>query len=202
MNQAFTQAELTAHPLHFISTGAEPVGALASTTFNVTANDTRGSTDTKTITVTIAPVNDIPDALVPAPIFSVNQGSPLNTITNSYLNLSDADSNTAAKITYTLNTLPALGAVYYVKGGQNLQLGAGAKFTQADINAGFIRYTHFGATPADANFSTAEDHFGYTLSDGDGGIQNRAAFRHQCRSDQPSASGPYRNPGETNRIYG
>jgi hypothetical protein len=35
-----------------------------------------------------------------------------------------------------------------------LQLGVGAKFTQADINAGFIRYTHFGATPADANFNT------------------------------------------------
>ena len=55
LNQAFTQAELTAHPLHFISTGAEPVGALASTTFNVTANDTRGSTDTKTITVNYCP---------------------------------------------------------------------------------------------------------------------------------------------------
>ena len=149
---------------------------MASTTFNVTANDTRGSTDTKTITVNIVPVNDIPDAVVPAPIFSVHQGSPLNTISNSYLNFSDPDSNTAAKITFTVNSLPTLGALYYVNAGQNLQLGLGAKFTQADINAGTIRYTHFGATPADAVTSTAEDHFGYILADGDGGFKTGLIF--------------------------
>jgi subtilisin-like proprotein convertase family protein len=80
-------------------------------------------------------------------------------INTSLLKTEDAD-NTAAQLTYTLVTVPQKGSLQKNMGGA---LAAGAQFTQADLDAGAIRYF---ALPSNSGL----DAFKFLVSDGAGGF--------------------------------
>lgn len=67
-------------------------------------------------------------------------------IYNTYLKAEDID-DTASELTYTVVAAPIQG-----------QLSLGTTFTQADIDAGLLTYTHTGF---------GSDHFNFTISDGE-----------------------------------
>jgi subtilisin-like proprotein convertase family protein len=81
-------------------------------------------------------------------------------IPTALLKTEDAD-NTAAELTYTLVTIPAYGALEYDWTGP---MSVGAKFTQADIDAGRIRYFEYGWS------TTGSDDFRFIVTDGEGGL--------------------------------
>lgn len=110
------------------------------------------SATTGTFTFDLDPGNDAPTVGTNAEL-TVSEGRTA-TITNAYLNEADPD-DSGAGLTYTLDSLPANGTLK--KDGT--ALGIGDTFTQADIDNGFITYTHSG--PA-----TGADSFQFTLADG------------------------------------
>jgi hypothetical protein len=95
-----------------------------------------------------------------APVISTNTGSNANQggsrlITSGLLASTDVD-NTASNLVYTITDLPDHGVIENLATGYNLNVGD--SFTQYDINAGSIRYTH------DNSFTLA-DSFSFTVSD-------------------------------------
>lgn len=123
-----------------------------SDSFTIRVSDGHGGTADATISVTVNAVNDAPVVAVNTGI-SVNEGSS-TTITTSQLSATDVD-NTDSQITYTITTGPAYGTLK--KSGT-----ATTSFTQADIAANLLSYTHDGS-------ETTGDSFTFSLSDGAGG---------------------------------
>ncbi len=78
------------------------------------------------------------------------------TITSSELATSDVD-NTAGQLTYTIDAAPSNGTVFL----SGVALNTSDTFTQADIDAGQITYTHDGG-------ETTSDSFDFTVDDGVG----------------------------------
>ncbi|WP_162937751.1 cadherin-like domain-containing protein [Indioceanicola profundi] len=157
---AFSGAEATALQLRFVqfSTADEPPAGTA-TSFNVTVDDGRGSTDTRTVAISIAQVNDLPLQPGTAAGFIVDQGGQrtFNDAANVHLGIADPDSQ-PTKAVYTLRSLPQHGGLFL----NGVQIGIGATFSQADIDIGLLQYRHEGDDGTD-------DSFDYTLRDGDGG---------------------------------
>jgi VCBS repeat-containing protein len=108
--------------------------------FNYTVSDGKGGTDTATVTLTVTPVNDAPDAINDG--YTVAEDSVLTvSLTNSVLkNDVDPDSD---PLTVTSTTAPAHGTLTMSSTGQ------------------------FTYTPS-ANYN-GTDSFTYTISDGKGG---------------------------------
>lgn len=99
--------------------------------------------------IVITPVND-------SPVIETNDGLVLDegtsaTIVSALLMATDAEQG-APLLTYTVVTEPVSGA-----------LSLGATFTQADIDANLLIYTHDGG-------ETVSDDFMFTVSDGVGGV--------------------------------
>lgn len=95
-----------------------------------------------------------------APVLDLNTGATLDqgtviTITSMHLSASDAD-NTDARLIYTVSDLSDYGTLTNSNTLHVYTLGE--SFTQADINNGYIVYTHNGT----ANFADA---FSFTVSD-------------------------------------
>ncbi|MDW7995705.1 MAG: cadherin-like domain-containing protein, partial [Gemmatales bacterium] len=130
-----------------------PADAFGTATITVTIQDNGSGTNTSTyvITVNISPVND-PPALTTNTGLTVNEGATL-VITSAMLAATDVD-NGPADIIYKLTALPAFGVLR--KGSTVLNLND--TFTQADINAGLIRYVHDGS-------ESLADQFGFELRD-------------------------------------
>ncbi len=80
-------------------------------------------------------------------------------ITNEYLNYVDAEKNPAS-LQYYIDKAPTNGTLYLNVGGVWTAIGAGAKFTQDDINCSRVKYVHNGT-------ETHADSFAWTLRDGD-----------------------------------
>ena len=165
--KTFTSADLAAHPLRYISSDGEPTAYGSQVTFSVyvddggrTGNAAVASTATTLVTIGVTPVNDPPTPVV-IPL-SVDQGSSGNAIGTSHLSATDPDSPTANRV-YTVSVNPTQG--YLSLSG--VRIGAGATFTEADLVAGRLTYSHNGAEPADNNPATYEDHFNFTINDGD-----------------------------------
>ncbi len=110
--------------------------ATGSTTVNITATNDEESLDTNLG-------------------LTLNEGA-WGTITATQLATSDVD-NTAAQIVYTVDSTPAYGTLSL----NWVTLSATDTFTQADIDAGLIRYRH------DAG-ETTSDSFDFTVDDGAG----------------------------------
>ncbi len=112
----------------------------------------------------LSDTNNAPDVFLAdtpntAPIVAANTGLSLVAgttaiITNSQLNISDADGDT---VTYTLATQPAQGSLR-LNGGI---VSTGGRFTQADINAGRLSY--------EARLIIVPDSFNFSADDGIGG---------------------------------
>jgi len=106
---------------------------------------------TRTTSIGVTALSDAPTQGVHAA--TVAEGQSV-TLTSSMLQATDVD-NTPSQITYTLATTPTGGILY--KNG--VALAADGTFTQADIDAGRINYTHGGA-------EAVSDSFTFHVSDG------------------------------------
>jgi hypothetical protein len=124
----------------------------ASFNFTVYAN---GKTSNQGIaTLSITPVNDNP-ALNTNSALSVIYQSTGNVINLAKLNSSDVD-DTDANIIYTLTAATSKGTLY--KNG--VSVGTGNSFTDADVGAGLVTYSH---TAGDYS----SDSFNFTVKDDD-----------------------------------
>lgn len=112
-------------------------------------------TDSATIAVTVAPVNDLPT-------LPVNTGLSLaegGTATFSAIELAASDVESGpAQLTFRVSLPPDHGSL--MRSG--IVLGAGATFTQADVAAGLVAYTHDGG-------ESTTDRVVLDVTDGDGG---------------------------------
>ena len=118
-----------------------------------------------TIYVDVGPINDIPQELVNsgAAIPEPQPLDPPRVIVRGELEYTDVDRNPTDTLTYTLVTNPTKGLLSHNVSG-TLLAGGNDTWTQADINAGQLRYIHDGVDRA-----SPDDLFEFTLSDGDGG---------------------------------
>ncbi len=102
-------------------------------------------------------------------------------ITTDLLLVDDAN-NTHAQLVFTLVTVPQYGQLENNYGGA---LQPGAQFTQADLDAGAIRYFSYGNTPPDG--------FRFTVTDGEGGFLATPKFVIQTMivgTQEPGGTGP------------
>ena len=87
---------------------------------------------------------------------TVVEGSTGNVITTAMLETTDVD-NTDGELIYTITTTPGNGILY----NNGVALGVSDTFSQSDIDAGLISYSHDGA-------ESALDGFDFTVDDGAG----------------------------------
>jgi len=87
---------------------------------------------------------------------TVAENSTGTTITSAMLITTDVD-HAAAQLVYTLTGAPTNGTLFL----NAVPLSAASTFTQADVNAGLVTYSHDGS-------ETASDSFAFTVDDGVG----------------------------------
>ncbi len=160
---SFTQADIDANTVLYRNNGDEAT----SDSFSFSLAD-GGEDDAAPATgdflITVTPVND-------SPVVSVNTGAAVVegqavTLNNSMLRVADPDDDSAS-ITYTITASPAHG--WLRRAGT---LGASIKsFTQAELDAGAIVYTHNGT-------ETTADSFSFSAADGgeDGAVPATGVF--------------------------
>ena len=102
--------------------------------------------------ITVTPVNDAPTAGANLGL-TLAEGATV-VLDGTRLQTNDVD-NTTAQLVYTVTSLPAHGTVNL----NGAALAANGTFTQADLDAGRVTYTH----DSSENFSDA---FSFTVSDG------------------------------------
>lgn len=143
---SFTQDDLAAGRVRFVHDGSETTSA----SFGFSLSDGQATLANNTFNFNVTPVND-------APIQVTNTGTAVTRrtstiITSSQLRATDADS---ANITYTISRAPSRGRL-------ELTTNPGVSvtsFTQADIDAGRVRYVH-------TSLRTTDDSFRFRVSDG------------------------------------
>lgn len=145
---SFTQDDLAAGRVRFVHDGAEGTSA----TFGFSLSDGQATVANNTFTFSVTPVND-------APVQVTNTGTAVNRrsstiITSSQLRATDVD-NSAANLTYTISRAPARGRLELTTDpGSSI-----TSFTQADVDAGRVRYVH-------TSTRTTDDTFRFRVSDG------------------------------------
>lgn len=170
-----SRPDLTGVPL-VTYTSAQSSGVLSVTpvanasgtaTIVVTVRDNGGTANggqdtlTRSFTVTIAPVPHIP-------VVDTNTGLTLpvgGSAVVSYLNLEVVDLLDPAQLTYTIQAATAHGTLTR----DGVAIGLGSTFTQADINAGLMVYTHTGAVPE-------TDGFDFTVVNSEGNTLPQTTF--------------------------
>ena len=126
-------------------------------TLTVLSTDSDGMplSDTDNVSITVTSVND-EQVLVTNTGATVVEGSTGNVITTAMLETTDVD-NTDGELIYTITTTPGNGILY----NNGVALGVSDTFSQSDIDAGLISYSHDGA-------ESALDGFDFTVDDGAG----------------------------------
>ncbi len=109
-----------------------------SDSFAFTVSDGNGGSNAYTAFINVQSVNDAPTLAMGS--LAVAQGGTL-ILDGSKLSANDAD-NTVGELTYVVTALPAEGTLA-LNGGA---LAVNDTFTQADIDAGLVTYTHTSAT--------------------------------------------------------
>ena len=145
---SFTQADINAGLVQFV----HDVSETTNDSFTFAVSDGTTTLSSVSFGITITPVND-------APVAGANTGTTVNeggtgTITAAQLNTTDADTD-AANITYTVTSAPTHGRL---EKADNAGV-AVTSFTQADIDAGNLRYVHDGS-------ETTSDSFTFGVTDG------------------------------------
>ncbi len=148
----YTQQDINNGNLTYDHDGSETT----SDSYSFTVDDGNGGSVSGVFNITINPVND-PPVLTTNTGITVDEGSVNNIILQSNLEATDVD-NTPAELTYTVTVIPTNGTLKL----SGTTLSAGSTFTQADINANDVTYTHDGS-------ETTSDLFKFTVSDGAGG---------------------------------
>ncbi|MEP2277774.1 MAG: cadherin-like domain-containing protein, partial [Reichenbachiella sp.] len=121
-----------------------------SFTFTVANEDFE--TNSQTFSISINPINDIPD-------LTANHGMELDEGDSQslYESLSVTDpDNSSSEISYTLISVPEFGSLF--RDEQTNALGVGDTFTQSEVGSGTISYQNDGS-------ESATDGFEFTLSD-------------------------------------
>jgi len=151
-NDTFTQDDIDSGRLKYVQDTSETTSD--SFTFDVSDGDT-GSITNLSMPIVINPTNDDPDLDTNATLtLAENAFAP---ITTSYLSASDVDVLPAVQtLRFTVDDPPSDGELR-VNGGP--VLAANDWFTQDDIEAGWVVYTHLGA-------ENASDSFDFILGDG------------------------------------
>ncbi|WP_254509452.1 beta strand repeat-containing protein [Anatilimnocola floriformis] len=153
VNQTFTQADINNSLLKYAHNGSETT----SDSFTFTVTDGAVTLPGSTFSIMITAVND-PPTLTNNTSLTVAEGATNAAITSTNLLVSDGDTG-AAGLTYTLTAVPANGTLAL----SGAPLGIGGTFTQANINAGLLTYSHNGS-------ETTSDSFTFTVSDGNSSI--------------------------------
>ncbi|MCY7327828.1 MAG: T9SS type A sorting domain-containing protein, partial [Saprospiraceae bacterium] len=119
-----------------------------------------------------------PPYIVNNQVMSIDPGSN-KIITTDLLLVEDAN-NSHAQLLFTLVTVPQHGELHNNVGSV---LQPGAQFTQADLDAGYVRYFSYGGTP---------DGFRFTVTDGEGGFLATPRFVIQpvVGTEEPGGTGP------------
>ena len=174
-NQIIRKSDLDSGALTYTHSGDEAT----SDSIGISATDYVGTMQSS-FAISILPSND-------APQITHNEGLAIYensevVISSAELMISDAD-NSASEITYTITTLPAYGALL-LDGGE---VATGDSFTQADIDAGLLRYQHDGSE------GDAIDIFLFTAMSGSGDEAHAIAEQHfvisvSTMNDAPEAS--------------
>ena len=128
-------------------------GQAATDTFTYRINDGNSGTDTATVTITVAGINDSPSIAVNQGM-RVNEGSLGRIITATMLNEGDPD-DSGLGLTYTLTKAVTNGTLRLSGGSLSLD----STFTQEDIDNNRISYDHDGS-------ETLVDSFSFSLADG------------------------------------
>ncbi len=149
--------DATTHEL----TTAYAKNANGTATLTIRATDASGQWVDVPLTVQVDPINHPPVLAINAGL-SVEAGSS-TTITRDLLRADDSD-NGPAELTYRVANVPAEGHLTL----DGKILAAGNTFTQADIDAGKLKYVQGG--------SVHSDRFTFTVSDGSGGAINPSDF--------------------------
>ena len=148
---SFTQAEIDANAVSYTHDGSETV----SDSFSFSVSDGNGgSLATTTFNITITPTNDNPVLAINAVLTLAEAASA--SIDSSVLLVTDPDAGDT--LTYTVVTAPTNGT-----------LSPAASFTQAQIDASAVSYTHDGS-------ETVSDSFSFGVSDGNGGSLATTTF--------------------------
>lgn len=143
----FTQADVDAGIVRFVHDGSETLAA--SFAFSLADGGENGATPaTGTFNLSVTPVND-------SPVIAINTGATVNegssvVITTAMLNEGDVD-DSGTGLTYTASSLTN-GTITVGGVTQNT-------FTQADIDAGIVRFVHDGSETLAASFA-------FSLADG------------------------------------
>ena len=99
-----------------------------------------------------------PPVIVTNNILNIQSGSNA-LVTNALLKAEDPD-NTPSQLVFTIVDVPVYGFLELAGWGV---LHAGDQLTQAQIDAGYLRYFDYG-------FATDNDHFRFAVTDGNGGL--------------------------------
>ena len=167
------------------SSGAAGLTADTSTNGGVTAF----STTENTASLTVSSINDAPAQAANTGL-TVGEGGTAP-ITATQLSFTDVDAG-APSPTYTLTTAPQHGTL--LRNGVSLP--AGGTFTQADVAAGLITYTHDGG-------ETTADSFGFSVSDGTATVTGQTfAFAVTPVNDPPVAQAGSASGDEDTVITG
>ena len=150
-----------------------------SHTIDVIAIDADGLDYEETITIKVVDINE--QATVSANTgVSIRQFDSDIVITNSMLQEGDPDTlDSGDQVTFTLTSLPTQGQLRV----DNMVLGLGGTFTQADIDSGLLRYDHTSS-------GFANDSFDFTVEDGleDGVGKTPGSFAIYIAADNPPTS--------------
>ena len=139
----------------FRSSSDDPSTAPRTVDFVLTDGDGGTSNIAQQTVAVITAVNDPPAVVANEPL-GLNPGETA-TITAALLQAADPD-NPADEVTYTMTVAPAEGSLQL----NGTALAVSDTFTQADINAGLLRYVHSGV-------GSVDDGFTFTIADGVGG---------------------------------
>jgi len=123
--------------------------------FQYSVTDGFGGSATFTVVITVTPVDDPLELMVPG-ILSLDEGATVS-ITSSILQVIDADTS-SNDIVYALTGGPSFGTIRL--DGEPLY---GNQFRQSEVDAGRISYKHDGS-------ETTSDSFSFSVSDGNSTI--------------------------------
>jgi Ca2+-binding RTX toxin-like protein len=160
---AVSDADLTeiVRRVMFESTSDDPASSRTLTVALQNAESQDGNTATDTATITITPVNDAPEVVTNTGT-TLGEGATEN-LTNTILKATDPD-DIDAGLEYTVTAAPSHGTLWLDADGDGTydsgeELGMESTFTQSDIDAEDLCYTHDGS-------QSTTDGFDFTLADG------------------------------------
>jgi VCBS repeat-containing protein len=247
------QAADIASQLKFAHNGAEPNDPAAiDPSYRITVTDSGGATGvpsgpvSETLTLDVAPNNDDPTLTnihsTPGTALGVEEGITV-TITSGMLQANDVDRNPANtaqttpsnQLVYTIGTRPTEGEIQVNVGGGLgpegngwIVLGDGGRFTQAQVDAGEVRYYQTTEVAIDTldgfTFTVRDSAFGFDVitdpanptSGREGGIRDTPTgaialqnFYFNVQADPDLHENPYTGPprpatagfGGPNMIY-